>query len=157
MTPVWRTPEAPVCTVWLFVARARPRLAGPALFLANGFKVVDTAPPDYQLLVRKFDSSAPDPVFKRHDEAKLARYGRGLTILLSDQCPHGVKSAAEIAESAKADYHLKPRIVRIRSVREAQSAPTPYAVFAVLYEGRIVADHQISRTRFRNIMNRLAV
>ena len=32
-------------------------------------------------------------------------------------------------------------------------APTPYAVFSVIHNGRILADHQISRTRFRNIMN----
>ena len=38
---------------------------------------------------------------------------------------------------------------------DAQNAPTPYAVFAVIYDGRLLADHQISRARFRNIMNKL--
>ena len=28
-------------------------------------------------------------------------------------------------------------------------------VFAVIYDGQLLADHQISRTRFRNIMNKL--
>ncbi len=139
------------------VVREQPWLVGADLFLANGFEVVDSAPPDYQLLVRKLNPSAPNPEFKQGWEAKLKKYRRGLTLILSDQCPHIAKFAAEIIESAKREYHLKPRIVRLRSAREAQNAPTPYAVFALIYKGRILADHQISRTRFRNIMNGLSV
>ena len=47
---------------------------------------------------------------------------------------------------------IEPKVVRIRSAREAQSAPNPYAVFSIFYKGRLPADHQVSRTRFRNIM-----
>ena len=36
------------------MVRDGPWLADRRLFLANGFEPVDTAPPDYQLLVRKF-------------------------------------------------------------------------------------------------------
>jgi hypothetical protein len=46
-------------------------------------------------------------------------------------------------------------VVKIRSCREAQNAPTPYAGFAVLYDGRILADHPIRLRRFHNIMRRL--
>jgi hypothetical protein len=137
------------------VARNQPWTAGPAIFLANGFELVDTAPPDYQLLVRKLDPSAANPAFKKGWESRLAKYGRGLTIVRSNQCPHIAKFAGEIAESAERDYGIKPRMVEIKSSREAQNAPTPYAVFAILYEGRVLADHQISCTRFRNIMKRL--
>ena len=35
-----------------------PTHPGPCLFLANGFGLVDTAPPDYQFLALKFDRSA---------------------------------------------------------------------------------------------------
>ena len=137
------------------VAREQPWLARPALFLANGFEPVDTAPPDYQLLVRKLNLSAANPAFKTGWEARLKKYSRGLTIIRSHQCPHIAKFAGEIAQTAERDYGLKPRIVEIKSYREAQNAPTPYAVFAVLHDGRILADHQISLTRFRNIVRKL--
>lgn len=137
------------------VAREGPWLAAPPLFLANGFELVDTAPPDYSLLVRKLDPSAANPAFKTGWEDKLKKYGSGLTIIQSHQCPHIAKFAGEIAQTAERDYGVRPRIVRIRSHREAQNAPTPYAVFAVLHNGRILADRQISRTRFRNIMRAL--
>lgn len=137
------------------VARDSPWLAKPGLFLANGFVVVDTAPPDYQLLIRKFNPSAANPTFKGGWEKKLRKYGDGLTIIRSDQCPHVAKFADEIIEAAGKEYGLKPKVVEIKTHRQAQNAPTPYAVFAILHNGRVLADHQISRTRFRNIMNKV--
>ena len=136
------------------VARQGPWLADRRLFLANGFEPVDTAPPDYELLVRKLKASAANPVFKGAWDEKVARYSRGLTIIRSSQCPHIAKFAAEIAEAAEQEYGIKPGIVDIESWQDAQNAPTPYAVFALIYNGRLLADHQISRTRFRNIMNK---
>jgi hypothetical protein len=79
---------------------------------------------------------------------------RGLTIIRSSQCPHIAKFASEIAQTAAEEYHLKPKVVDLGSWRDAQKAPTPYAVFAVILNGRLLADHQISRSRFRNIMNK---
>lgn len=138
------------------IARDGPWLAGTALFLANGFEAVDSAPPDYRLLVRKLDPSAPNPAFRGDWEKKLKRYSKGLTIIRSKQCPHIAKFAGEIALAADEEYGIKPRVVELKSHREAQDAPTPYAVFALIYNGRLLADHPISRTRFRNIMKKVA-
>jgi len=137
------------------MVRSSPWIAGRRLFLANGFELVDTAPPDYELLVRKFDEDAAAPRFKKGWSRKVARYGAGLTIVRSSQCPYTAKFTAEIAEAAEREYRIEPRIVELESHREAQNAPTPYATFALIYNGRLLADHPISRTRFRNIMNRL--
>ena len=71
------------------------------MFLANGFTVVDTAPPDYSLLVRKLNPSAADPAFRGDWERKLKRYGQGLTIIRSNQCPHIAKFTGEIARAAE--------------------------------------------------------
>ena len=132
------------------MVRDGPWLADHRLFLANGFEPVDTAPPDYQLLVRKFDRGA-DPAFKK---GKLGQYSRGLTVIRSSQCPHIAKSAAEIVETAENEYGITPTVVDLESWSDAQNAPTPYAIFALIYDGRLLADHQISRTRFRNIMSK---
>jgi hypothetical protein len=136
------------------MVRDGPWLADRRLFLANGFEPVDTAPPDYQLLVRKFDSRAVNPVFKREWDQKRGQYSRGLTIIRSSQCPHIAKFADEITEAAASEYGIRPTVVKLESWSDAQNAPTPLAVFSLIYNGRLLADHQISRTRFRNIMNK---
>jgi len=134
------------------VARDGPWLAGPELFLACGFEVAETAPPDYRLLVRKFNASAANPKFVGGWDEKLKKYDGGLTIIHSAQCPYAEKFTAEIAETAEQEFGVKPRIVELKSHRDAQKAPTPYAVFSIIRDGRLLADHQISRTRFRNLM-----
>ena len=137
------------------MVRDGPWMADRRLFLANGFAPVDTAPPDYELLVRKFDSRASNPAFKGDWDRKLEQYSRGLTILRSGQCPHIAKFVADIAETAEKEYRIKPNIVDLQSPVEVQNAPSPYAIFSVIHDGQLLADHQISRTRFRNIMNKL--
>lgn len=105
-------------------------------------------------MVLRLKAKAAQPKFNGGWEEKLKKYGRGLTIVRSDQCPHIAKFAEEIAEAAEEEFGVKPRVVELKSAEEAQNAPTPYAVFAVIRDGQLLADHQISRTRFRNIMRK---
>jgi hypothetical protein len=136
------------------VARKRPWLADSRIFLSSGFRVVDIAPPDYELLALKFDETAPDPSFKGNWEEKVKRYGKGLTIIRSDQCPHTVRFANKIADLARDEYQLDTRITVLETHQDAQNAPTPYTVFAVILDGQLLADHQISKTRFHNILKK---
>ena len=136
-------------------ARKRPWMARSEIFLKNGFVSVDTAPPDYELLVKKFMNSAPNPRFKKNLEKNMQKYAEGLTIIRSAQCPHIMKFADEIADFARENYKIEPRVIELKSYRDAQNAPTPYAVFAIIYNGQLLTDHQISQTRFRNIMNKI--
>jgi len=134
------------------VVRDGPWMAGSALFVKNGFKVADEAAPDYRLLVKKLDASAPDPKFRFEQAKALRRYGSGLTIIRSDQCPYAAKFGDDIADAAREEYGIEPRVVEVKTLSAARGAPTPDAAFAIVYNGRLVADHQISRTRFRNLM-----
>ncbi len=46
------------------VTRKGPFMVGKEFFVKNGFKVVDTSPPDFELLVHIFDNDAFIPKFK---------------------------------------------------------------------------------------------
>jgi len=133
-----------------------PWMADRRLFRANGFEPVDTAPPNYELLAIKFNAGAATPTFRKDWSRKLGQYNSGLTIIRSSQCPYVEKFANEIAKAAKNEYQIEPKVIELKSWRDAQQAPTPYAVFAVIHDGQLLADHQISCSRFRNIMNKLS-
>jgi GNAT superfamily N-acetyltransferase len=137
------------------LARQKPWLANSSIFLKHGFKIVDTTPPDYELLVRKFNKSAPNPKFKDNWDRKLKKYDKGLTIIIANQCPYTIRHANNIVDMARKKYKLKPQIVHIKTFRQAQNAPTPYAAFTIIYNGQLLTDHQISAARFRNIMNKI--
>lgn len=136
------------------VTREGTWMVGKELFLKNGFEEVEKALPDFSLLVKKFKKSAPTPSFKGEWDKKRKKFGKGLTIITSGQCPMNLKMVNDIAEIAKDRYGIEPRIVEYRSYRQAQNAPWPFAVSGVLYDGKLVADHPIGGTRFRNIMER---
>jgi len=128
-------------------------MAGKELFVKNGFEVVDTAPPDFELLVKRFDDSSP-PRFMGDWAKRIGQYGSGLTIIKSDQCPYVVKSVREITETAEKQYGITPAIIELKNSKDAQNAPSAFAVFGIVYDGKLVADHPISNTRFINIMNK---
>ncbi|MGB7053784.1 MAG: GNAT family N-acetyltransferase [bacterium] len=141
------------------LTRSSPKgtfIAKRGLFLKAGFKLTDTWPPDQELLVKKFLKSAPDPRFPRDFEKRLQKHKSGLTIIWSDQCPYVGKSLGEILETAK-KKGIKFKSVELRTAREAQAAPTPYAVFSIIYNGKVVADHMVSNTRFKNILKEIGL
>jgi GNAT superfamily N-acetyltransferase len=129
-------------------------MAGSNFFLRSGFVSVESRPP-YELLVKKFKKASPDPRFIVEREPALKKYKKGLTILAADQCPMLPKCVKDIAEASRA-LGLKPKVVRIRSAKESRELPTPYGVFSIVYDGKLIAERPISSRRFKNIMSRPA-
>jgi GNAT superfamily N-acetyltransferase len=136
------------------VTSADAFMAKSDLFIKAGFVSVDCIPP-YELLVKKLKKSAPDPRFIVERERLFKRYRKGLTILAADQCPYAAKSAERIAEAART-LGLEPKLVRVGSAKASRELPTPYGVFSILYDGKLIAERPISATRFMSIMPRNA-
>jgi ribosomal protein S18 acetylase RimI-like enzyme len=128
-------------------------LAGKKLLLKNGFEPVDQAPPTFDLLVKRF-GDAPLPAFPTDWQERLARYGSGLTVVRSDQCPY-IEKAIETILAAAADLGLQTQVVELESCREVQeSAPSAYGVFNVVYDGELVAYHWIGAKDLRRFLDR---
>jgi len=137
------------------VTRKGSFMAGKELFLKKSFEIVDKAPPDFELLVMKFNKDAPTPKFRGDWEKRLSQYDKGLTVIRADQCPYTVKNVREISETAEKEYGIKPTIVEFRNCKEAQNSPCPFGTFCIVYDGEVVAEHPISNKRFINIMNKI--
>jgi len=137
------------------VTRKGPFMAGKEIFLNNDFKIVDTALPDFELLINKFDNNAPIPKFKEDLNEKQSQYGKGITIIRADQCPYTVKNVKEISETAEKKFGIKPNIITLKNFKEAQNSPCAFGTFCILYNGKIIAHHPISKGRFTNIINNL--
>jgi GNAT superfamily N-acetyltransferase len=129
-------------------------MAGSDLFLKAGFVPVDRIPP-YELLVKKLHETAPAPRFIVDRKRLFKRYRKGLTILAADQCPYVAQTAERIAEASRT-LGLEPNLVRITSAPDSRELPTPYGVFSILFDGKLIAGRPISATRFLTIMRRNA-
>ncbi len=124
------------------------------LFLKNGFKIVDSSQPDFELLVKKFDTKANDPSFKSDMADRLTSYQDGLYILRSPQCPYTEKNVNAILKSAQNKYNIKVTLIELKDAKMVQQTPAPFGTFIILYNGEILAHHPISNTRFENILKK---
>jgi GNAT superfamily N-acetyltransferase len=117
-------------------------LAGRELLERRGFKAVDAAPPSFTLLVKKL-RPGPDPSFPHDWAARAARFGKGLTILSSGQCPYH-PDAGRILLDAAARKKIKARVVKFRTAADVQArSPSPYGVFSIVFNGRLVGYHYL--------------
>ncbi len=136
------------------VVRKGSWMAGKDLFIKMGFQQADFAKPDFELLVYKFNADAPNPAFVHGWDEKLKKYTEGLFIFTSGQCPYAWKTTTEIFDAAKKDYNITPKIIELKNSIEAREVPFPFGTFGIILNGKVVADHPVSQTRFRNIMKK---
>ena len=129
-------------------------MASSDLFLRCGFECVDTASPSFELLAKKL-RKVPSPQFRTGWDRTLRKYGSGLTIIKSDQCPCIAKCNDDILQACKA-LRIHPKVVELKTGSQARNAPSAYGIFNVIYDGKVVAEHPISGTRFLNIMRKLS-
>jgi GNAT superfamily N-acetyltransferase len=134
------------------VTRKGPFMAHNDIFLKQGFQVVDSAPPDFDLLALKFGEDASNPQFKHAVLNDTSQYAHGLTVMRSFQCPYTEKNVKAILQSAEEDFHIQARVVDLADAQAAQNAPSPFGTFCLIYEGEVLSHHPISSTRFANIM-----
>ncbi len=129
-------------------------MAGRDFFIKAGFVSVECCPP-YELLVKKLNKTAPDPRFIVQRERLLKRHKKGLTILAADQCPMIPKCVKDITETSRT-LGLEAKVIRVTSARASRELPTPYGMFSILYEGKLIAGRPVSGTRFWFMMRKIA-
>jgi hypothetical protein len=129
-----------------------PWMAGPEVFLKNGLEEVDAAPPHFKLLARRL-GSGPEPRFPTNWEERLGGMD-DLRLMYTNQCPYIGKAVTELPPVARR-YGMELRLIELADPAEArEKMPSPYGVMSLVYRGRLLADHAISATRFRNILEK---
>jgi ribosomal protein S18 acetylase RimI-like enzyme len=129
-----------------------PWMADRRVFVKSGFEIVDETEPYYQLLANQL-RDGPRPSFPSDLTERIGAPG-GLRLLYANQCPYVGKAVAELPDVARR-FGTRLGLVEMKDASEARATmPSPYGVFALVYNGRLLADHPISATRFRNILSR---
>ncbi len=125
-------------------------LANKDVFVKNGFEQMEQKG-RFELLAKKWDKKSSDP--KLIDWTKNQGKYQGWHLIYADQCPWHEKSAFDLLNTAM-DYGIDLKIKKIKSVQEAKQAPSGFGVFNLLHDGKLLEDHYISATRFRNILKK---
>jgi hypothetical protein len=65
------------------------------------------------------------------------------------------KCVHDIAEMSRT-LGLEAKVVQVTSAEASREFPTPYGIFSILYDGKLIAGRPISGTRFWFIMREIA-
>jgi hypothetical protein len=123
-------------------------MAGRSLFERNGFEHCQSLG-RFDLLHKPLRADALPPRFI--DWTRRQPEYTGWHLLYADQCPWHTKSVADLQQACDA-RGIQLQVTRLDSPIDAQFGPSGYGTFALLHDGKLLADHYISRTRFENIL-----
>jgi hypothetical protein len=88
------------------------------------------------------------PAFPQDWQSRLARYGSGVTVIRTPQCPYLENATATIMQSAQ-QLGLSAQVVELTSARQVQdSSPSPYGVFAVVWNGQLLSYFYLTKEEF---------
>ena len=130
-----------------------PWVAKNLIFEKNNFTLTDSLE-RFDLMIKTFDNKVPTP--KIIDWTKQQQHYKGWNLVYADQCPWHEKSVTDILQSANANG-ITLQIKKLETATEAQNAPSGFATFSLIYDGKLLADHYISKTRFENILKQLKI
>ena len=121
-----------------------------SIFEKNGYKEYGKRG-RFELMAKKFDEKAADPKLINW-EARQKEYS-GWHLIYADQCPWHEKSVNDISKVAR-ENEIVMNVHKLESSEEAKNAPSGFGVFSLLHDGKLLEDHYISATRFKNILKK---
>lgn len=128
-------------------------LVKKGFFLHNGFRVVDQAPPSFELLVKRFGQGAM-PSFPQDWESRLRRIPQGLVVYHSGQCPYLAMFVSSLANGAS-QMGIPVQTVELKTSWEARTlSPSAYGVFGVVYDGQLLSYRPIGGKTLRQMLEK---
>ncbi len=125
-------------------------VAEKSIFENNGLKLIEKKG-RFELLSKKWMAFAQDP--ELIDWTASQKKYKGWNLVYSDQCPWHEKSAFDLSNTAM-DVGIDLKLKKIETVEEAKHAPSGFGTYSLLFNGRLIEDHYLSATRFKNILNK---
>jgi hypothetical protein len=115
----------------------------------NGFEIVDEPPPSFKLAALKFNKGSESPHFPKNLNRRFNKYGKGLTVLRTDQCPYLDQSVLELREIAN-EKNLSFKEIELTTARQVRAtAPSAFGVYNIVYNGKLLSYHPLDRKQMR--------
>jgi GNAT superfamily N-acetyltransferase len=106
--------------------------------LRQGFETVEKLPYGFSLLVSKLNPQAANPRFRDCVTSGECEFRDGIAVYYTNRCPfteyHVHHSLIETAQKR----NLPLKIIKLETMQQAQSSPTPATIFSLFYKGKFV-------------------
>lgn len=130
--------------------KKQPFLSDKKFLINHGFKVVDTAPPYFELLALSFC----DKIFPKFSSStKLNQTTEdGLVIYYNDECPYINYCLKEINDVC-IEKNIKLKTYHINDVNAAKNVPSALNNFCVFYNGKFITHELLNKNKLLKILN----
>jgi len=107
-------------------------------FMQQGFVIAEELPYGFVLLVKKLNQKATNPSFNKSVQKGDCPEKSGLVAYYSNRCPFTEYNVnTELVKTAE-KRKLPLKIVKLKTMKQAQSAPTPATIFSLFCNGKFL-------------------
>ncbi len=125
-------------------------------FLKQGFEEIEKISSGFSLLVKKINQKAKIPSFNESVKSGECPEKKGIVVYYSNRCPFAEFHAKNSLIDTANNRNLSLKIIKLESMKQAQSAPSPATIFSLFYNGKfITTDISVCmNSRYDKVMNK---
>ena len=127
-------------------------LTDTKFFKSQGYELCDTAPPYFDLMVKKFNSTAQTPQFTPAAKALDLKDKEGIVIYYTHQCPFNTYYIQEMKTVADV-RHIPFKIILLDTFEKAQTAPSAYGTFNLFFNGQFLTHYIQTAKQFDKMLD----
>jgi len=106
--------------------------------LRQGFTEVQKLPYGFSLLAKKLNPVAAGPSFNASVLTGESPDKEGIVVYYSNRCPFTEYHIQETLKATVEKRKLPLKVIKLNTMEQAQSAPTPATIFSLFYNGKFV-------------------
>ena len=106
--------------------------------LKQGFDTCEKTSSGFSLLVKKINPKASNPKFKDSVKSGECSDKNGLVIYYSNRCPFTEYHVTTSLPETSKKRGLPLKVIKLETMEQAQSAPTPATIFSLFYNGQFI-------------------
>jgi len=106
--------------------------------LGKGFDVIESISSGFSLIAMDFNNTAKRPYFQNSVKSGECPDKKGLVAYFSNRCPYSEYHVKESLGETANKRHLPLKVIKLETMEEAQSAPTPATIFSLFLDGKFV-------------------
>jgi len=113
-------------------------MSDPKWLLKQGFEIVEKLPYGFSLFVRKLNPKAKNPSFSQSVQSGECAEKNGLVAYYTNRCPFAEYTVKTELTKAAENRKLPLKIIKLKTMEQAQSSPAPATIFSLFYNGKFV-------------------
>lgn len=106
--------------------------------LRQGFEIRESIPSGFSLLVKDIKGQGAKPSFNDSVKTGECPDKEGIVVYYSNRCPYSEYHVKNSLVETTKNRNLPLKIIKLETMEQAQSSPSPATIFSLFYNGKFV-------------------